>query len=84
MLIANPIPEEHALPAAEIEGRIEAAAREARAAGIAQKDVTPHLLARINALTGGKSLTANIALVKNNAALAARVAVELASLPADA
>ena len=41
ILIANPIPEEHALPAAEIEARIEAAAREARAAGIAQKDVTP-------------------------------------------
>jgi len=84
ILIANPIPEEHALHAAEIEARIEAAAREARAGGIARKDVTPYLLARISELTGGKSLTANIALVKNNAALAARVAVELASLTTDA
>ena len=56
ILIANPIPEEDALPAAEIEARI-AAAREGRgAAGIAQKEVTPYLLARINELTGGKSL----------------------------
>ncbi len=84
MLIANPIPEEHALPAAEIETRIEAAIGEARAAGISRKDVTPYLLARINELTGGGSLTANIALVKSNATLAARVAVELASLSADA
>jgi pseudouridine-5'-phosphate glycosidase len=82
MLIANPIPTEHALADGEIEARIEAAIRDADEAGISGKDVTPYLLSRISELTGGKSLTANIALVKNNAALAARVAVELASLSA--
>jgi len=84
VLIANPIPEAHALPAAQIEARIASATAEARAAGVSRKDVTPYLLARINALTGGESLTANIALVKNNALLAARVAVELAALPREA
>jgi pseudouridylate synthase len=80
VLIANPIPEEHALPAEEIEARIADAMQEAWKAGISQKEVTPYLLARVNELTGGKSLTANIALVKNNAALAAQVAVALASI----
>ncbi len=81
ILIANPIPEEDALPADEMEERIAAACREAEAAGVAQKDVTPYLLARINALTGGKSLQANIALVKNNAALAANIAGALTRAP---
>ena len=80
VLIANPIPEADALDGAAIEARIAEACREAEAKGIGQKAVTPFLLARINELTGGKSLAANIALVRNNAALAARVAVELARL----
>ena len=84
ILIANPIPEEHALPAAEIEERIAAAVKDAETAGIGQKEVTPYLLKRINELTGGKSLTANIALIKNNARVAAEIAVALAELPADA
>lgn len=82
LLIANPIPEADALPADEIEACIAAACEEADAAGIAGKDMTPFLLERVNALTGGKSLRANIALVKNNAVLAARIAVELARLSA--
>jgi pseudouridine-5'-phosphate glycosidase len=81
-LIVNPIPEEHALPAAEIETRIAAACRDAAAAGMSHKELTPYLLARINELTGGRSLKANIALIKNNAALAAEVAVALARLAA--
>ncbi len=81
VLIANPIPEDDALPADEMEERIEAACREAEAEGVAQKDVTPYLLARINTLTGGKSLQANIALVKNNAALAAQIAGVLTRTP---
>ena len=81
ILVANPIPEADALPADEIEARIETACREAERAGVSQKEVTPFLLDRINALTGGKSLKANIALVKNNAALAARIAVALSRLP---
>jgi len=78
VLIANPIPEADALPADEIEAEIAKAVDEATKRGIAQKDVTPFLLARINALTGGRSLVANIALIKSNAALAAKIAVALA------
>jgi pseudouridine-5'-phosphate glycosidase len=84
ILIANPIPEADALPADEIEARIEAAVRDAEAAGVTRKALTPYLLARINELSGGRSLTANIALIRNNAALAARVATELAQLSASA
>lgn len=80
ILIANPIPEADALPAELMEARIEAACREAETAGIARKAVTPFLLERINAVTDGKSLQANIALIKNNAALAAAIAVALARL----
>jgi pseudouridine-5'-phosphate glycosidase len=80
ILIANPIPEADALPAAEIEASIAAAVVEAEAAGVAGKALTPFLLARVNELTAGRSLTANIALVKNNARLAAEIAADLASL----
>jgi pseudouridine-5'-phosphate glycosidase len=80
LLIANPIPEAHALDAAAIEARIAEAVSEARAQGVAQKQVTPFLLGRIVELTEGRSLEANMALVRNNAALAAQIAVELARL----
>jgi pseudouridine-5'-phosphate glycosidase len=80
MLIANPVPERHALAAADIDASIAAAVADAAARGIAGKAVTPFLLARIVELTGGRSLEANIALIRNNAALAARVAAELAAL----
>jgi pseudouridine-5'-phosphate glycosidase len=80
MVIANPIPPDDALPQAEIEAAIAAACRDAESAGIAGKALTPFLLARVNEASGGRSLAANIALVKNNAVLAARIAVELAKL----
>jgi pseudouridylate synthase len=80
VLIANPIPEAHALDADAIEKRIGEAVAEARAKGIEKKEVTPYLLGRIVELTEGRSLEANMALVKNNAILAADVAVELAKL----
>jgi pseudouridylate synthase len=80
LLIANPIPEDKALDAEGIESRIAEAVAEARAKGIAKKAVTPYLLGRIVELTEGRSLEANMALVRNNAALAAQVAVELARL----
>jgi len=80
VLIANPIPEAHALDPEAIEKRIGEAVAEARAKGIGQKEVTPFLLGRIVELTEGRSLEANVALVKNNAILAADVAVELAKL----
>ena len=80
LLIANPIPEDSALDAAAIELRIAEAVAEARAKGVAKKEVTPYLLGRIVELTEGRSLEANMALVKNNAAVAASVAVELCRL----
>lgn len=80
ILIANPIPTTAELPFAEIEARIAQALDDARAAGISRKALTPYLLARINELTAGASLAANIALVNNNALLAAQVAVELAQM----
>jgi pseudouridylate synthase len=74
VLIANPIPVADEIPAKEIEGQIAAALREARAQGIAGKDVTPFLLARIRDLTAGESQRANVALAFNNAGLAAKIA----------
>ncbi|MEL7467842.1 MAG: pseudouridine-5'-phosphate glycosidase [Pseudomonadota bacterium] len=79
-LVANPIPVESEIPAHLLGPHIEAALRAADAQGITGKDVTPFLLEQVLDLTDGRSLEANIALVKNNAALAAQIAVCLASL----
>ncbi len=67
LLIANPIPEAQALDAEAIERRIAEAVAEAKAKGVSKKEVTPYLLGRIVELTEGRSLEANMALVKNNA-----------------
>jgi pseudouridine-5'-phosphate glycosidase len=80
ILVANPIPEGDELDASDIDTRIAQALREAEVAGITRKDVTPFLLARINDLTGGRSLTANIALIRNNAAFAAELVIALSHL----
>jgi pseudouridylate synthase len=82
ILIANPIAEADALDAEEMEAEIAAALREAEKAGVAQKEVTPFLLKRLHATSGGRTLRPNIALIKNNAALGAKIAVALARLPA--
>ncbi len=79
-LIANPIPEAHALPRETIDRLIETAIEEMNVAGITGKDTTPFLLQRISELSGGDSLAANRALVVNNARLAAEVAVAYAGL----
>ncbi len=79
VLIANPIPEDAALDAGMIGARIREAIADAEAQGVTRKALTPFLLRRIFELTGGKSLAANIALVENNAALAADIAVALAT-----
>jgi pseudouridylate synthase len=79
MLVVNPIPAEAEVPAAEMAEHIDRAVADAAAAGISGKAVTPWLLARILEITGGRSLAANIALVKNNARLAARIAISLKS-----
>ncbi|RMG57446.1 MAG: pseudouridine-5'-phosphate glycosidase, partial [Bacteroidetes bacterium] len=73
-LIANPIPEAHNMDASQIGRVIAAAVAAARAAGIRGKALTPFLLDHIRRETGGDSLTANIALVQNNARLAAAIA----------
>lgn len=79
-LIANPIPPADEIPAAELAPVIAQAQADADAHGIAGKGVTPYLLQRIFELTEGRSLTANIALVRNNARLAAQIARELTEL----
>ena len=80
LLIANPIPQDHALEQAAIEERIAEAVAQAKAQGVAKKEATPFLLQRVVELTEGKSLEANIALIRNNAMLAAQAAAELARL----
>lgn len=80
ILVANPIPEADSLDPAFIDATIAAAVAEADAKGISRKELTPFLLARINELSEGRSLKANIALVRNNAALAARIATAHARL----
>ena len=82
VLIANPIPEADALKSDFIEAEIEKALADAEAQKVTRKDLTPFLLQRIFELTGGTSLKANIALVENNAAVAAEIAVALARLTA--
>ncbi|MCG6794785.1 pseudouridine-5'-phosphate glycosidase [Geobacillus sp. YHL] len=77
VVIANPVPKEEELEESYITAIIEQALKEAEKQHITGKSVTPFLLDRVKTLTGGKSLQANIALVKNNAALAADLAREL-------
>ncbi len=79
-VIANPIPEEHAMDEQFINGIIETALKEADERKIAGKDVTPFMLGKVKELTGGKSLEANIALVKNNAVVGAKIAVSFNGL----
>ncbi|WP_204114312.1 pseudouridine-5'-phosphate glycosidase [Shimia biformata] len=76
-LIANPIPAAHEIPRDQMLPVIEQATSEAEAKGIAGKEVTPFLLARIFEITEGRSLAANIELVLNNARLAAEIACEM-------
>jgi len=79
-LVANPISAADEIPMEQISPLIEQAVSEAQNQNIAQKAVTPFLLGRIFALTEGRSLAANISLVKNNARLAAQIATEICKL----
>ena len=78
-LVANPIPAEAEIPAADLAPVIARAQADAERHGITGKAVTPYMLQRIFELTEGRSLTANIALVRNNARLAARIAAAMAA-----
>lgn len=79
LVIAVPIPEEHALAADAIDGIIDEAIAAMRLEGIMGKDTTPYLLSRIAERTDGRSLEANIQLVINNARIAAAIAAEFAA-----
>ena len=76
MLVTNPIPEEYSMDKAVIDAAIDQAIKEASEKGIKGKETTPFLLAKVVELTGGDSLDSNIALVMNNARLAAKTAAE--------
>ena len=79
MIIANPVPEEFALSMQYMNEMIEEAVRAAEKEGVKGKSLTPYLLNKIKELTGGKSLKANIELIKSNARVAAKIAYELKS-----
>lgn len=80
MVVAVPPPAATALPREDVEGWIDAALRNARDEGIAGKATTPYLLKRIVELSEGRSLAANVALARHNAALAAELATAVAAL----
>ena len=80
MLVTNPIPEEYSMDADVINAAIDKAIDMAKEQGIHGKATTPFLLAAVKDLTGGDSLDSNIQLVYNNAALAAKTAVEISKL----
>lgn len=80
VVVANPIPEADALDAATWSGWLAEAERRAGARGVVGREVTPFVLASVHELSGGATLRANLALVKHNAALAARLASALHTL----
>jgi pseudouridine-5'-phosphate glycosidase len=77
-LVCNPVPAENEIAAPDIARLVGQALADAEAAGVSAKAVTPYLLGRMLDLTEGRSLATNIALIRNNARLAARLALELA------
>jgi pseudouridine-5'-phosphate glycosidase len=77
VLVVNPIPGADAIPASEMEPFIDKANKEAHDKGIHGKELTPFLLSRISELTKGRSMSANLSLLLNNARLAAKIATTL-------
>lgn len=80
ILVTVPAPPGYALPEEEINEALRVALAEANSQGIKGARLTPFVLARLRQLTSGKSLTANLALLKNNAALSAEIAIALRTL----
>lgn len=78
VLVTVPVPKEAGIPNAELEPVIETALRDAEKKRLQHAEVTPFLLARVSQLTGQRSLRANVALLENNARIAAEIAVALA------
>jgi pseudouridine-5'-phosphate glycosidase len=79
MIVANPIPESASLDPVELEGWILQAEADADAQGMTGKALTPFMLDRLSTLSGGRTLAANKSLLQDNACVAARIAVALAS-----
>ena len=77
VLVVNPLPEHKALQTADIERAVNEALSEAETQGIHGQAMTPFLLSRVNALTGGASLRSNLELLRNNARLGAEISVRL-------
>ena len=80
LLITVPVPAKDELPAEKVEAAIRQATDEAAARGVTGKRVTPFVLGRVAELTGGESRRANVALLVNNARVAAQIAVALSGL----
>lgn len=80
ILAVVPPPEDSAIPAEQIEAIIQTAVAEAEEKGIRGAAVTPYLLGRVNDLSKGASMRANLALLKNNARVAAQISIELSRL----
>ena len=81
VVLSTPVPQAAAMPRDEIDAITQQALDEATERGIGGKAVTPFLLARIKELTGGRSLDTNIALVRHNAQVGAKLALALALAP---
>jgi pseudouridylate synthase len=81
MLVSVPAPHEDALSREIVESAIEAALEAAASEGVHGRETTPYLLQKIAELTGGESIHANVALLRNNAAVAAQIAAALSYLP---
>lgn len=79
VVLSTPVPEAAEMPREEIDRWTRQALDDAAAQGVTGKAVTPFLLARIKALTGGRSLATNIALIRHNAEVGARLAVAMAA-----
>jgi pseudouridine-5'-phosphate glycosidase len=80
LLVANPVPREHEIPRAAMEGYIGTALAELDQAGVTGKQVTPFLLSGVLELSGGKSLDSNIELLFNNVRLGCGIAGALAGV----
>jgi pseudouridine-5'-phosphate glycosidase len=78
VVVANPIPVEHEPPRAEFDAALARAIADADEMKVRGRTLTPFLLERLAELTGGATVTANLALLRHNARVAAELAVELA------
>src|SRR5262249_5906724 len=78
-VVANPVPAEDEIPAPEMSGYIDQAVAETMGRRVTGKAVTPYILSRLVEITGGRSLRANIALVRSNARLAAELSAALSA-----